>query len=185
MCKTCGRSFSTKSNMKRHQLAHKNEGNYICCGVHFRDRWDFKRHRANKHGEPKRHECTTCSMKFATAWHLKRHERTHNNKDYISCPTCGLQCRDQSGLNEHMASHENKRRFICYKCERSFKYKTNLTRHKKCHWLWIVLLLCIYRVLFDETFDHNIQASLWKCHLSFEKCIGFLRRFHKMITFSN
>ena len=141
-CASCGKKFSRKENLRRHQALHSDERMYKCeiCP----DERSFKsKHYLNAHMkfhyEP-RHSCTVCGKKFHRPSTLKEHMQGHFKPTH-SCGGCGKMFHTSSGLNRH------KKRNICWLF---FIYKVFLfifvlfKLAKNCYLIYLLTIISIF-----------------------------------------
>ena len=89
-CSTCGKLFTTQSNLTLHTLTHTSEKAYFCetCGKLFSRKELLTTHIRIHTGE-KPYICATCGESFARKDKLTTHTHTHTGEKPYSYKTCG------------------------------------------------------------------------------------------------
>ena len=106
-CKTCGKVFTTKGNLKKHvQTVHLGKKNFKCdtCGKAFGEAGNLNRHVQTIHLGQKNFTCDTCGKSFGLAHNLKAHVQTIH-------------------LGQRPKRHK------CDECDQAFAYKRQLDKH--------------------------------------------------------
>lgn len=70
---------------------------------------------------------------FNSMWNLKRHSKTHVNRDRYSCTQCNISFKKHQQLKAHIFYHTGDRQFVCKICDNTFITKRDLVQHKKRH----------------------------------------------------
>ena len=121
-CEICGKSFTEKNSLKRHQLTY-NHG----------------RHK-QKHGM-QQFNCDVCQNTFGSKRHLTAHVRIHTDDKPYRCEICGRSFTENRSLKRHHITlhrgrHKQKhgiKQFKCDVCQKSFRSIWHLTTHVRIH----------------------------------------------------
>ncbi|XP_063047502.1 zinc finger protein interacting with ribonucleoprotein K-like isoform X1 [Engraulis encrasicolus] len=115
-CTTCGKTFTFKTNLTKHEILHTGERPYVC---------------------------RLCGKSYSRSDHLKKHLRIHNTsgatgegedkKKGGECPKCGKKLSNIDSLRIHMERHKEERPFSCDQCHKTFKLRQDLLVHLKSH----------------------------------------------------
>ncbi|XP_054246085.1 zinc finger protein 501-like [Indicator indicator] len=133
-CPECGKSFSKKGNLKRHQWIHTAGELFTCreCGRHFTTQGHLRAHQSIHTGE-RPFCCGECGHCFHLEICLAAHQKTHSKGGPYLCAHCGKSLSTKIYFNIHMQTHAEKRPFACTECGKSFVKKGTLTTHRDIH----------------------------------------------------
>ena len=135
LCKTCGRGFSQKPNLERHEkCTHSDERPFTCgqCGKGFSDKYSFKQHEA-VHASANRFQCETCGKLFKGSQNLRHHEQLHKSEKRHKCEVCGKSFYQSSALKRHIRIHTGDKPYECSVCRRGFSDGSSLKNHMYTH----------------------------------------------------
>ncbi|XP_021075278.1 zinc finger protein 525-like [Mus pahari] len=133
-CSVCGKTFSHKFRLSRHQKIHARERPFKCseCGRSFRQNAHLTVHLRIHTGE-NLFKCSECGTAFNYKNSLTHHLNAHNGEMPYKCNKCGRLYRNKSSLVCHYRVHTGEKPYKCFKCGKSFKEKSGLCYHDRVH----------------------------------------------------
>ncbi|XP_077321830.1 uncharacterized protein LOC143955614 isoform X2 [Lithobates pipiens] len=133
-CSECGKCFTQKANLIVHKRFHTGVRPYACseCGKCFTRNGDLLTHQRTHTGE-RPYSCSDCGKSFTQKASLVLHERLHTGVRPYSCSECGKSFTQKGDLLTHQSSHMVERPFSCANCEKTFKKKSELALHQRVH----------------------------------------------------
>lgn len=146
-CGSCGRSYSSKNQMLKHQNSAHADSPYSCdiCGHRFVSKqkisFHIRTHQDCNRSEhfmavKKLYKCGVCKHLISTKSALERHKSNIHFDIYdFMCEVCSARFRDRSSLNKHLVKHHKKvvdtsSDFVCLQCGMRFITFSRFERHE-------------------------------------------------------
>ena len=132
----------------------------------FQNRHSLDKHEIANHLPDEGHpfKCTLCGAKFGCSAHLKRHEKSHSDKqtflDYV-CKECGMKFEREASLKKHQTTHLPRQKlYSCVYCDELFCTQYEMRIHKEeMHEDDDRKYLCLVCKEFFETQEEKNQHS--------------------------
>ncbi|XP_047367327.1 zinc finger protein 184-like [Vespa velutina] len=134
-CSECGKKFTTKQKMFRHQWIHRKK-THCCevCGTQFEKQNQLDKHRLSAHPGDSPFTCTECGKSFVSRQGLWEHGRTHaGSPAHFHCDTCSKTFSSRQGYLIHHRTHTGERPYGCKFCWKAFRDGGTLRKHERIH----------------------------------------------------
>ncbi|XP_028971587.2 zinc finger protein 236 isoform X1 [Esox lucius] len=137
-CTVCSQSFTTESQLQRHQRDHEaNDKPHRCdqCPQTFNVEFNLTLHKStHTTSDP---TCPVCQKKFSRVASLKSHIMVHEKEENLICTECGDEFILHSQLTLHLEEHRKELSganvYTCKTCSKEFKMASQLKEHAKIH----------------------------------------------------
>ncbi|XP_024241876.1 zinc finger protein 236 isoform X2 [Oncorhynchus tshawytscha] len=137
-CTVCSQSFTTESQLQRHQRDHEaNDKLHRCdqCAQTFNVEFNLMLHKSTH--ATSNPTCPVCHKKFSRVASLKSHIMLHEKEENLICTECGDEFILHSQLMLHLEEHRKElsgaKVYTCKTCSKEFKMAGQLKEHTKTH----------------------------------------------------
>ncbi|XP_029591855.1 zinc finger protein 236 isoform X2 [Salmo trutta] len=137
-CTVCSQSFTTESQLQRHQRDHEaNDKLHRCdqCAQTFNVEFNLMLHKSTH--ATSNPTCPVCHKKFSRVASLKSHIMLHEKEENLICTECGDEFILHSQLMLHLEEHRKElsgaKVYTCKTCSKEFKMAGQLKEHIKTH----------------------------------------------------
>ncbi|XP_075159011.1 uncharacterized protein LOC142232179 [Haematobia irritans] len=136
-CDICGKSSTTKHNLKLHkQVMHGTLNQFECeiCHRQFNQKPTLDRHLLTHVIGEKKYFCKECDKGYVLEVQLNSHIKTVHGVDCV-CDQCGRTFHGANSLKKHLMDHAGipKRKYPCDVCGTLLNTNNNLRRHKAAY----------------------------------------------------
>ncbi|XP_035902598.1 zinc finger protein 676-like isoform X1 [Anopheles stephensi] len=137
-CKSCDRSYTMLSTLRRHQNVHSLENKFECkyCGKVYHKSSSLETHEKRNHDGNSPYDCNVCGKRFKESSKLIEHRRTHSGEKPFICEVCGKCFRIRQVLKEHKVScfgPEAVQSCYCALCAQTFDSLSIALQHVKAY----------------------------------------------------
>ena len=135
-CSLCDKTFTTKTNLKKHVLSHGAKTEECPkCGKFFHHKYYLREHIKHTHSVGKKSICPHCGKLLKNHFSLNAHMRHFHSgiEDTFTCDVCARVFRQRGNLMKHKLVHSTEKTFKCNLCTEAFKFPEQLRLHTLWH----------------------------------------------------
>ena len=133
-CDFCGKGFATRNYLGCHirDMHSQKQERFQCdqCEESFLRKPQLKKHKAHKHSDDPKLNCTFCGVRRGSIYDLKKHMNQHTGEDNVVCKDCGATVT-RSKFKAHERIHTGEKPYACQLCDMRFMSTTSRYGHMK------------------------------------------------------
>ncbi|XP_018326396.1 zinc finger protein 569 isoform X2 [Agrilus planipennis] len=168
LCNICGKAFKTISQLRTHQVIHKEvppgwlaQQQCTICQKFFANSKSLKKHIQCVHNKYKPFICNVCGHKSARKAMLELHLRQHTGEKPHKCLVCEYKTGDHNSLRRHMMRHSGDMKYACPHCDyqsiQSAAYKKHLANKHPGQGGSYFCELCSYHTVNENTYASHLM----------------------------
>ncbi|XP_012941329.1 uncharacterized protein LOC101861144 [Aplysia californica] len=134
-CSHCGSQFGSERILRDHIRHHVNHYKCPLCDMTCPSPSALRDHVRYRHSNQREFSCTLCDYKAKVAGDLRKHQQTHDRKNFVVCQyeDCGATFSQREYLLQHYTDEHQPTSglgpYQCHICNRKFTRGTLLTDH--------------------------------------------------------
>lgn len=119
-CTECHKTFDSKEETVKHELAHQTPFACTVCSLKFSHRRGFKKH-MRLHGILVKPSSVRLVSIFCTALYNELLSASNDSFSRYTCRHCSVNCATLSALHTHLLIHTDQKPHLCDKCGLKFR----------------------------------------------------------------